>query len=305
MIETAFSALIMIAIGVLLRRFGVVKREHAPILVQITLYVLLPALVLKIMVGADLDWGLVLVPFVAFAVTAVMAPLGLMLARAMRLGRSATGAVILVVAISNTGFFGLPLIAASGGDYSLPVALMYDALGTGILIWTFNPMVASWFGRGEVEDAMGMRRALSGLLLPPMWALIVGLILNLSGVHDLWDFVQFPIEYLAAGLLPVVMLYAGMVLDWSGIADNWRTIAGVSVLKLMLTPLVAFAIAFAVGFRGDQLDTITILGAMPSGMMALVMGAYYRLPVSLLAGCVAVTTVLSLLTIPFITAVIH
>jgi predicted permease len=40
-------------------------------------------------------------------------------------------------------------------------------------------------------------------------------------------------------------------------------------------------------------------------MMALVMGAHYRLPISLLAGCVAVTTVLSLFTIPIVTAVIH
>jgi predicted permease len=43
---------------------------------------------------------------------------------------------------------------------------------------------------------------------------------------------------------------------------------------------------------------------MPSGMMALVMGAHYRLPVNLLAACVAVTTVLSLVTIPIVTAVI-
>lgn len=305
MIETAFSALIMIAIGALLQRLGVIRRDQAPILVQITLYVLLPALVLDIMVGADLDWGLVLVPFVAFGVTAVMAPIALALARLLRLGRSATGAVIVAVGVANTGFFGLPLIAASGGDYSLTVAVMYDALGTGILIWTFNPLVASWFGKGEVDSPLRIRSSLKGLLLPPMWALIIGLTLNLAGVRDLWDFVEFPVQYLAAGLLPVVMLYAGVVLEWSGITDNWRTIAGVSVLKLVLAPVVGFAIAYAFGFRGDQLETLIVLTAMPSGMMALVMGAHYRLPVGLLAGCVAVTTVLSLFTIPIVTAVIN
>jgi len=303
-IETAFSALIMIAIGVLLQRFGVIRRDQAPILVQITLYALLPALVLDIMIGADLDWGLILVPFVAFAVTAVMAPLALAFARMMGLSRGAVGGVMVMVGVANTGFFGLPLIAASGGDYSLTVAVMYDALGTGILIWTFNPIVAAWFGRGEVQDARAILGSLRGLLLPPMWALILGLALNLSGVQDLWDFLQFPVEYLAAGLLPVVMLYAGIVLEWSGITRNWRTIAGVSVLKLAVAPVVAFAIAYAFGFRGNELDTITVLGAMPSGMMALVMGAHYRLPVSLLAGCVAVTTVLSLFTIPIVTAVV-
>lgn len=300
----AFSALIIIAIGVLLRRLGVMDRAQAPILVQATLYVLLPALVLDIMVRAQLDWDLILVPFVSYAVTLVMAPVALVFARMMKLGRASIGGVILMISVANTGFFGLPLIAASGGEFSLTVAVMYDAIGTGILIWTFNPIVAAWFGRGEVEGAMTIRESLKGLLLPPMWALIIGLVLNLSGVHSFPDWLQTPIGYLAAALLPVVMLYAGLVLDWSGFAQYWRVIAGVSVLKLALMPVVAFAIAYAVGFRGNQLDTLIILGAMPSGMMALVMGAHYRLPVNLLAACVAVTTVLSLITIPIVTAVI-
>ncbi|MSO45118.1 MAG: AEC family transporter [Thermoleophilia bacterium] len=305
MVATAFSALVMIALGVVLRKTGVVKRENAIVLVQITLYVLLPALVLKIMIGTNLNWDLMLVPLVAFAATAVMVPLGLALARMLKLGRAATGATIILIAVANTGFFGLPLIAASQHDYSLAVAVIYDALGTGILIWTFNPIVASWFGRGEIDDSLRLRSSLKGLLLPPMWCLVIGLILNLSGVHTLPDALQFPIDYLAAGLLPVVMLYAGLVLDWSAVADNWRVIAGVSVARLLIGPVVAFALGVAFGFTGAALDTITVLGGMPSGMMALVMGAHYRLPVGLLAGCVAVTTVLALFTLPIVTAVVH
>ena len=111
----ALSALIIIGIGVLLRQLGVMKREHAPILVQATLYVLLPALVLDIMIGAKLDWGLILVPFVSYAVTAVMTPFAIIFARMMRLGRAATGGVILMIAVANTGFFGLPLLREEDG----------------------------------------------------------------------------------------------------------------------------------------------------------------------------------------------
>ena len=302
---TTFAALVMIAIGVVLNRTGVVNRDQSQILVRITLYVLLPALVLKVLVGSHLTWNLLLVPIVAFCVTAIMAPIGLLISRGLGLGRAATGAVIIATGVANTGFFGLPLIAASQHDYSLTVAVMYDALGTGILIWTFSPIVASWFGRGEVEDAPSIRQSLKGLLLPPMWALIAGLILTISGVHDLPDLIEFPVTYLAAGVLPVVMLYAGIMLDWSGIRDYWRVIAGVSIARLAIGPAVTFAVAVAFGFSGEELNTITVLGGMPSGMMVLVMGAHYRLPVNLLAGCVAVTTVLALLTLPIVTAVVQ
>ena len=47
---TTFAALVMIAIGVVLNRTGVVNRDQSQILVRITLYVLLPALVLKVLV---------------------------------------------------------------------------------------------------------------------------------------------------------------------------------------------------------------------------------------------------------------
>ena len=61
---TTFAALVMIAIGVVLNRTGVVNRDQSQILVRITLYVLLPALVLKVLVGSHLTWNLLLVPIV-------------------------------------------------------------------------------------------------------------------------------------------------------------------------------------------------------------------------------------------------
>lgn len=305
MLETTFAALLMIGLGTLLRRAGIVRRADGRILVQLTLYVFMPALVLKIFVGADLNWDLILVPVVAFLVTAALAPIALLAARALHLSRATTGGVIICIAIANTGFFGLPLIAASGGEYSLPVALMYDALGTGILIWTFSPVVASFFGEGHIDDRISIRSSLRGLLLPPMWALVTGLILTLVGVQELPSLIDTPVNFLAAALLPMVMLYVGIELDISGIARHWRAITAVSVGRLVVGPVVAFAIGGLLGFRGEALNTITVLGGMPSGMMVLVLGSHYRLPTDLLAGCVAVTTVLSLATLPIISLVVH
>ena len=128
----------------------------------------------------------------------------------MHLGRAATGAVIIATGVGNTGFFGLPLIAASQGEFSLTTAVMYDALGTGILIWTFNPIVASWFGRGEVEDALEMREGLKGLLLPPMWMLVTGLVLGSFVVKQV-SHGNYPLA-LAQSLM--VMALVLMIMSW-------------------------------------------------------------------------------------------
>ena len=70
--------------------------------------------------------------------------------------------VMLAGAVGNTGFFGLPLIAASGDGFSLAAAVMYDTLGTGLITWTSTVAVASGFG-GERGGGREVARALRGL----------------------------------------------------------------------------------------------------------------------------------------------
>jgi malate permease and related proteins len=300
---TAVGALAIILLGWLLRRLGVIRPKDGPMLVQVVIYVALPALVLHIMVTSDLQPALVLVPLVGFAVHGVLVAVALGAARMWKLDRPSTGAVIVASAVGNTGFFGVPLIAASGAHLSVAAAVMFDTFCTAILTWTSTVWISGRFGdpSGDAAAARGVWR---NLLLPPTWAMALGLGLNLAGVRSLPQIIDRPLGILSGAVLPLVLIYAGLVIEWDGIRRAWRDVSTVAVIRLAISPLICLVFAWAIGLDGDVLRTVVLMAAMPTAMMSLVIGGWFKLKTDVIAGAVVATTLLATLVLPLIRALL-
>lgn len=303
MTATAVGALAIILLGWLARRVGVLRPKDGPVLVQFVLYLALPALVFHVMVTADLEASLALVPIVGYAVHAVLVVTMLAAARLARLDRPTTGGLIVATAVGNTGFFGIPLIAASGPNLSVATAVMYDTFCTGILTWTSTVWIGGRFGDPHAESAPAgaMWR---NLLLPPTWALAAGLTLNLAGVHDLPEVIDRPLEILGGAVLPLVLIYAGLVIEWDGVRRAWREVGLAAIGRFVIAPAVGLAVALALGLDGDVLRTVVLMTAMPTAMMSLVIGGWFRLNTDVIAGAVVVTTLLATAVLPILRALL-
>ncbi|MGD9570261.1 MAG: AEC family transporter [Thermoleophilia bacterium] len=298
MTETAFGALLIILAGAVARRAGVIRREDGPLLVRVVIHLALPPLIFLILVNADLDGTLVLVPVAGFAIHLILLGIVGLSTRVWGMERPRAGALIVATAVGNTGFFGLPLIAASGDGFSLPAAVMYDALATGIITWTSTVAVATAYGRPDDGPRVSLGDLGRSLLLPPTWALVAGLAVNLAGVEDLPALVERPFEILGAATLPLTMIYAGLMLDLRGVERLWRELGYVVVVKLGLATLLGVAIAALLRLEGDVRNTVVIMAAMPTAMMSLVIGTRSGLRSDVLASAVVVTTLLSTVTLP-------
>jgi predicted permease len=296
--ETALGALLIILAGALARRAGVIRRDDGPLLVRVVIHLALPPLIFLILVRADLDGALLLVPVAGFAIHLILLGLTGLSTRVWGLDRPRAGAVIVATAVGNTGFFGLPLIAASGDGFSLPAAVMYDALATGIITWTSTVAVATAYGRPSGEPSVSLRDLGRSLLLPPTWALVAGLAVNLAGVEELPALVERPFELLGAATLPLTMIYAGLMLDLRGVERLWRELGYVIVVRLGLATLIGLGVASLLRLEGDVRNTVVIMAAMPTAMMSLVIGTRSGLRSDVLASAVVVTTLLSTVTLP-------
>lgn len=297
MTETAFGALLIILAGAVARHLGVVRREDGPLLVRVVINLALPPLIFLILVRADLDASLLLVPVAGLLIHAILVGAVGLSVRVWGMERPRAGALIVASAVGNTGFFGLPLIAASGSGFSLPAAVMYDSLATGVITWTSTVAIAGAYGRQTSEPRPSLRDLGRPLLLPPNWALVAGLAVNLLGI-DPPALVERPFELMGAATLPLTMLYAGLMIEVRGLARLWSEVTYVVIVRLGLATLLGLGVATAFGFDGDVLNTIVIMAAMPTAMMSLVIGARSGLRADVLAGAVVVTTLLSTLTLP-------
>lgn len=298
MTETAVAALLIILVGAVARHTGFLRREQGEVFVRVVIHLALPPLVLLIILRADLHASLLLVPVAAFIIHGILVALTWTVTRIRGIERPRAGALILATAVGNTGFFGLPLIAASGSDFSQPAAVMYDALATALITWTSTVAIAHHFGRAD--GAPGVRLADVGraLLLPPTMALVVGLVLNLSGVHELPQMIERPLEIMAGAVLPLTMLYGGLMLEVRGLVQVWREMVYTVVVRLGLATLIGYGVARMLRLEGTVLNTVVMLAAMPTAMMSLVLGVRGGVRGDVLAGAVAITTLLCTITLP-------
>ena len=72
MTATAFAALVLILLGFVVRRAGVLRREDGHVLIAFVLYLAAPALILQILLTADLEPALALVPIAAWAIHLIL-----------------------------------------------------------------------------------------------------------------------------------------------------------------------------------------------------------------------------------------
>jgi predicted permease len=249
-------------------------------------------------VRAELHASLLLVPVAGFAIHAILLGIVWLSVRVWGMERPRAGAMIVATAIGNTGFFGLPLIAASGSGFSLPAAVMYDSLCTGVLTWTSTVAISEAYGRVPTGPRPSFAQGLMAFVrLPPNWALAAGLAVNAAGI-DIPALVERPFEILGAATLPLTMLYAGLMIEFRGLGRLWGEVTYVVVVRLGVATLIGVAVAGALRFSDDVFNTVVIMAAMPTAMMSLVIGARSGLRSDVLAGAVVVTTLLSTLTLP-------
>jgi len=275
------------------------------VLVNVVIYATMPALVFMIISREPLTPSLLLVPIAGWMIHFVMLGVAWVIARIRRADRPTEGAILVSTAVGNTGFFGVPLIAASGIGVSLAAAVFYDAFATGIITWTSTVVIATSFGSVEGRTSGIDWAALGrGLLMPPMVALYAGLAWHLAGLGTPSHWLARPLNLLGSATLPLVLLYAGLMLDWRALRRAWPAVSMITVARLGIGALVGLAIGTLLGLTRGQLHTVVLMAAMPTAAMSLVLGVRYGLRRDVLVGAVFVTTVVCTLTLPIIRGLI-
>lgn len=250
---------------------------------KISLHGLVPAMVLDSLLTTEVSGAVGVRLMLAYLVAAVV---GALLAALLvgRVPRATRRAVIVSVAISNSGNMGLPIalfaLGQAGFDQSVLLFLVSMILG-----FIVGPLL---FG-----SSGGARTALIGLLkLPVIWTVVIGLGLRLGGVQ-LPTGVMRGVEMLASATLPLVLLALGIQLGASKRVRLTRAVVVGSVVRVMVMPAISLGVGLLFGMSGVPLQALVLSGAMPTAVNAFLLALEYKGDVRTLADTVTVTTVLS------------
>ena len=287
----------LIACGILwrvLRPGGLGADITRQVLTSLVYYLLLPALVIQVLWKAPLGISSFGIAASAAAGVLVSILLSTLICRRCHHDGRITGAVVLAASFPNATYMGLPVLESLYGDAGRSIAIQYDLFACTPLLLTVGILLASFYG--QRENPVSLWRSL--LRVPPLWAALFGVLVNLAGIDmpvalDQW------LGMLAPGVIPLMLFSLGLSLRWDTInRSRLPTVIPIVILQLAVAPLVVWAVSQGVGLEGIIRTGTVMEAAMPSMVIGIVLCDRYGLDTGLYAAAVTLTTLLSLLTLP-------
>jgi malate permease and related proteins len=284
---------VFVLLGMLFRRLRAFPKDSAQVLNMFALYVSLPALILlkvpqivfsrEVVVAAVIPWGMLL----------FSAGLVFLAARLWRWERSTTGVLLLVVPLGNTSFLGVPMIQTFFGAAGIPSLIIYDQLGTMMIMGTYGSLILALYGRESSLDLSTVARRM--LLFPPTIALMAGL------VARSWPYPEKlaqALQNIATTLVPVVMTAIGLQLRLRVPPKVVVPLGFGLAVKLLVAPLSALLVCRLLGLGGMVVDVSVLEAAMPPMVTAGALAVIAGLDADLAVALVGIGIVLSFGTLP-------
>ena len=201
---------------------------------------------------------------------------------------------------SNIGFVGMPVIRATYGE----IAVLYAAVFTvpyNILIYTYGISEI----KGEKFDFRGNgTEVLKKIFNVGVISAIIGIAIYLLGIQTP-SFIKETVDYLSNLTAPLSMMVIGNSLakmDVRKLFTN-KELLIFSAVKLLILPIICTFIVLAVPIDPTLKGVCMIMMAVPVGSMTAMMAQQYDSNYELASQGVALTTLLSVLTIPVVSLV--
>jgi predicted permease len=303
-VTVPFFALVLC--GYLAARLRLLPATAIPGLNIYVLYFALPCLLYRF--GASLPVAqLIDATVIAVWVAAALAMIfgTIVLTRSTQVGLKDAAFGALTAAFPNTGFMGVPLLAAvAGAEAAGPVitTLLIDLLFTSSLAIA----LAQMGDRGELGPGASALRSIRGALSNPLpWAIVAGMLSSAAALHTVGP-VDTIVRMLADSATPVALFTIGTVLWRAGQHVHTRAplrlYLPLALLKLLVHPLLVLGIGlFAMRVSGAplsafSLSVLVLAAALPSATTVSLLSERYGADNGRVTRAVVSSTVLAFVT---------
>ena len=180
-----------------------------------------------------------------------------------------------------------------------PKGIAYAAICNAAIVPIVNLLCILVFARHGT-----MRMSARGVLRlvatnPLVLASLAGIALQILGLR-IPDGIEPSLRTLGAASLPLGLLCVGAALNFSSARQWVRPVASSSFVKFLLMPAATLLAGFAVGLHGPGLAVALLFQAMPTASSAYIMARQLGGDAPLMAGITAAQTVLAAIVIPIV-----
>ena len=259
---------------------------------NLLLMVVNPLLIITVYQGTEYDPDMVRGLLLAFAAAFLTHILGIVVSTALIRPSSGTDYSIerFNSMYSNCGFIGIPLINSVFGGNGVFYITAY-MVAFNLFSWTHGVIL--------MEKKCSLKNMKEGVLSPMFLSTIAAVVLFFLGIR-IPSVVLDSMNYVADMNTPLAMMVAGFSVaqaDFGKMLRNTR-IYFVSFIKLILIPLLVIGVLKLMALPDEVAVTVLIGAACPAATTGTMMAIGYRQNYTYSSELFAMTTVLSVVTIP-------
>lgn len=289
--------LILILVGYFTVKKGMFTKESLGSITSFLLYIITPCLIVSSFLSAEsgkLDgWTLLLAVVLPALSIVISIAVSYLFFRREPLGRRRV--LRFSTVFCNVGFMGIPLVEGIVGSEGVLYGSFFIAVFN-IFCWTYGYVM---MGGGKVR--------LKALLLNPgVIGIVIGLPLYLLDVPVPALFVE-PVELISALNTPLAMIVVGGYIAQVKLRAFVSDLAvyKMAVLRLVVAPLLYLALVWLLRPDETLLMSTVIQAATPVAANCVLFAVQFGSDAELASKSVAVSTALSVVTIPLLTVLVQ
>lgn len=292
---------LLMGIGALLRRIGVVDEKGKKLLTDLVINLVLPFNIIQSF-RMSFSWE-IMQRTLSILIVSIILQLGCVLLAACGFRRYPFPKKAVMqygVVCSNAGFLGNPLAEGIFGSEGLLLASIY-LIPQRIVMWSMG--IGYFSDSGAITSPQEKRRHFRDVVRktathPCILAVGVGMVLLITQLQ-LPAFLSNTIKSVSNCNTALSMLLIGVIMQESGFRDMLNKDAIVyCLIRLALIPALVWAGCRVCHVNAFVSGVSVILAAMPMGGTTAILAAKYGCDAAFAARCIAVSTLLSLLTTP-------
>lgn len=297
------SLFVIIAVGYLATKSGILKHEASAVFSSFLLKVTLPCTIFISLVQKEYDPAFIHDSLIIMAAGLIAYPILLyvsrMLAGVVGVPAGTRGVFAVASSYSNSGFMGFPIALALLGAEGLALSVMLN-ITFNITLYTLGALVISQDSlnhEGHELDVKGI--IFSGINI----SLVLSLVFYFGQI-EVPDKIAAPIKYLSDITTPLSMIIIGMALARSHgsevLKDKYAWLS--TLLRLIVYPVVICMIlrVFPLGSNPMVGAVFVLINAMPAASVTVVLSEMYGGNIDFAAKVMFIQNVLCVLTIPLV-----
>ncbi len=303
LITSVIVLLALICFAAFLRHKGFLKDEHGGVFAKLVTHCTLPALIFISLAKTTIQWSEAWLALIMLVTEILALTLGWLAAKALKMDRASTGAMVLVSGFGSSSLLGYALISQvfPGNTAAMTEAVMVSEIGVGPALFTLGTMIAIYYGKEEASPEGRVKAALAFFKSPIFISVVAGLgwaTFRLPTDGPVMSTLIQTLTVAGAANTLMVTLLVGVMLKFQGIGAI--AVAGVAVAlnKLILKPVMIWLPTLAMGLPGWETQVLVLEAAMPSALLTVALCRSYGCNAGLASRMVFLTTALSAVTIP-------